>query len=78
MIVVSGTTREAIRLFKQLERTKRKVQQLEIQLESYVKKIPEDEIPVYLEQAERIKKKQANALEKFKVRRLQRRYRVGI
>ena len=77
MIVISGTTREAIRLFKQLERTKRKVQQLEIQLESYVKKIPEDEIPFYLEQAERIKKKQANALEKFKVRRLQRKYRLG-
>lgn len=76
MVVISGTTREAIKLFGQIERTKRKVQRLEIQLEPYVKKIPDDEMPVYLEQAERIKKTQATLLEKLRVRRLQIRARL--
>ena len=75
MNIISGTTREAVKLFRQLERMKRKVQQLEIQLESIVKRIPEDEMPVYLEETELIKKKQATVLEKFKVRRLRRRLR---
>lgn len=76
MMVISGTTREAIKLFGQIEREKRKIEQLKIELESYVKNIPDDEMPVYLEQAERTKKKQATALERFKVRRLQIRARL--
>ena len=68
-MVVSGTTGRALRIFQQLERAKRRVQELKIELEPYVKKIPEDEISLYADQTERIKKLESNRLEKFKRRR---------
>ena len=68
-MVVSGTTGRALRIFQQLERAKRRVQELKIELEPYVKKIPEDEISLYADQTERIKKLESDRLEKFKRRR---------
>ena len=73
--IVSGTTVMAIKLFKQLERTKRRVKELEIQLEPYVRNIPEGEMAVYEENVERIKKKEATALEKFNINLKKKRFR---
>ena len=67
--IVSGTTIEAIRIFKRLERAKRRVKELEIQLEPYVRNIPEGETALYKENIERIKKNEAAKLENFKKHR---------
>ena len=64
--IVSGTTIKAIKISSQLERAKRRVKELEIQLEPYLRNIPEDEMAFYEENIERIKEKQAAKLEDFR------------
>ena len=76
--IVSGTTVMATKLFRQLERAKRRVKELEIQLEPYVRNIPEEEMNLYKENVERIKKKEAQNLEKFKINLKKKRLRLGL
>lgn len=74
--IVSGTTIRAIRIFRRLERAKRRVKELEIELEPYVRNIPEEEMALYGENAERIKKNEAAKLENFKKHREEKRMRT--
>lgn len=74
--IVSGTTMRAIRIFRRLERAKRRVKELEIELEPYVRNIPEEEMALYEENAERVKKNEAAKLENFKKHRREKRMRT--
>jgi len=70
--MVSGLTRLAIQTFKKKARLERRIEELRLELEAYVTKIPEEDMPYYVDVTDRILEEEGQKLETYVRRKTKR------